>query len=49
MAVCDEGCKSCSAKFKMPRKANEIVVERLESKDIGKRHHVNVKHLIGKL
>ena len=33
----------------MPRKANEIVVEWLESKDAGKRHGVNVKHIIGKL
>ena len=33
----------------MPRKANEIVVEWLESKDTGKRHRVNVKHIIGKL
>ena len=41
--------KSCSAKFKMPRKANEIAVEWLESKDVGKRHRVNVKHVIGKL
>ena len=49
MAVCDKGVKSCSAEFKMPRKANEIAVEWLESKDVGKRHHVNVKHFIGKL
>ena len=33
----------------MPRKVNEIVVEWLESKDAGKRHRVNVKHIIGKL
>ena len=33
----------------MPRKANEIAVEWLESKDVGKRHRVNVKHVIGKL
>ena len=33
----------------MPRKANEIVVEWLESKDAGRRHRVNVKHIIGKL
>ena len=45
-----KGAKSCSAKFKMPRKANEIVVEWwLESKDAGKRNRVNVKHIIGKL
>ena len=30
---------------KMPRKANEISVEWLESKDAGKRNHVNVKHI----
>ena len=30
----------------MPRKANEIVVEWLESRDKGKRHRVNVKHII---
>ena len=29
----------------MPRKANEISVEWLESKDAGKRNHVNVKHI----
>ena len=33
----------------MPRKANEIAVEWLESKDAGKRNRVNVKHIIGKL
>ena len=33
----------------MPRKANEIVVEWLESKDAGRRHRVNVKHILGKL
>ena len=33
----------------MPRKVNEIVVEWLESKDVGKRHRINVKHIIGKL
>ena len=44
-----KGTKSCSAKFKMPRKANEIAVEWLESKDAGKRNRVNVKHIIGKL
>ena len=33
----------------MPRKANEIVVEWLESKDICKRHRVNVKHIVGAL
>ena len=33
----------------MPRKANKIAVEWLESKDIDKRHRINVKHLIGKL
>ena len=33
----------------MPRKANEIVLEWLESKDAGRRHRVNVKHIIGKL
>ena len=31
---------------KMPRKANEISVEWLESKDAGKIHRVNVKHII---
>ena len=29
----------------MPRKANEISVEWLESKDSGKWNHVNVKHI----
>ena len=33
----------------MPRKPNEIAVDSLESKDVGKRHWVNVKHIIGKL
>ena len=33
----------------MLRKANEIVVEWLESKDAEKRHRVNIKHIIGKL
>ena len=33
----------------MPRKANEIAVERLESEDAGKRNRLNVKHIIGKL
>ena len=33
----------------MPRKANEIVVAWLESKDAERRHRVNVKHIIGKL
>lgn len=33
----------------MPRKPNEIAVEWLESKDAGKRHRVNMKHLIGNL
>ena len=28
---------------------NEIVIEWLESKDCGKRHRVNEKHIIGKL
>ena len=41
--------KSCSVKFKMPRNANEVAVEWLESKDAGKRHHMNVKHIIGQL
>ena len=31
--------------LKMPRKAKEISVEWLESKDAGKRNHVNVKHI----
>ena len=31
----------------MPRKANEISVKWLESKDAGKIHYVNVKHVIG--
>ena len=43
------GVKSCSVKFKMPRKANEVAVEWLESKDAGKRHRVNVQHIIGQL
>ena len=30
---------------KMPRKANEISVEWLESKDAGRRNHVNIKHI----
>ena len=30
---------------RMPRKANEIIVEWLESKDCGKRHRLNVKHI----
>ena len=38
-----------SRSARMPRKANEIVVEWLESKDCGKRHRVNVKHILGKL
>ena len=33
----------------MPRKANEIAVEWLESKDAGKRNRVDIKHIIGKL
>ena len=33
----------------MPRKANNIAVEWLESKDAGRRNRVNVKHIIGKL
>ena len=31
----------------MPRKANEISVKWLESKDAGKIHRVNIKHVIG--
>ena len=31
------------------RKANKIVVEWLESKDAGKRHRVNIKHISGKI
>ena len=38
-----------SRSARMPRKANEIVVEWLESKDGGKRYRVNVKHILGKL
>ena len=41
MAACVT-VRSWSARI--PRKANEIVVEWLESKDCGKRHWVNVKH-----
>ena len=33
----------------MPRKANEILVEWLESKDQGTRNRVNVKHVIESL
>ena len=33
----------------MPRKANKIVVEWLESKDTSERHRVNVKHIVGVL
>ena len=33
----------------MLRKVNEIIVEWLESKDAGKRHRFNVKHITGKL
>ena len=33
----------------MPRKAKEIAVKWLQSKDIGKIHRVNVKHVLGKL
>ena len=33
----------------MPRKANEIAVEWLESKDVGKRHRMNVKHVGGEV
>ena len=33
----------------MPRKVNKIFVEYLDSKDCGKRHLVNAKHIIGKL
>ena len=32
----------------MPRKPNEIAVKWLESKDAGKTHRVNVKHIVGK-
>ena len=31
----------------MPRKANEISVKWIDSKDAGKTNHVNVKHVIG--
>ena len=31
-----KGAKSCSVKIKMPKKANEIAVEWLESNDVGK-------------
>ena len=33
----------------MPRKANEISVKWLESKDAGKTNRINVKHIIGSL
>ena len=33
----------------MPRKANEILVEWLESKDQGTKNRVNVKHIIASL
>ena len=33
----------------MTRKANEVAVEWLASKKVGKRHRVNVKHIIGQL
>ena len=34
---------------RMPRKANEILVRWLESKDVGKTNRVNVKHVVGSL
>ena len=33
----------------MPRKANEIAVKWLESRDAGKTNRVNVKHIVGQL
>ena len=33
----------------MPRKANEIAVKWLESRDTGKTNRVNVKHIVGQL
>ena len=44
-----KSAKLRSDKFEMPRKPNEIAVEWLESRDVGRRHRVNVKHIIGKL
>ena len=41
-----KGVKSCSVKFKMSRKTNKVAVEWL---DAGKRHNVNVKHIIEQL
>ena len=38
-----------SRSARMLRKANEIVVVWLQSKDWGKRHRVNVKHILGNL
>ena len=32
----------------MPQKPNKIAVKWLESKDAGKTHRVNVKHIVGK-
>ena len=34
---------------KMPRRPNEIKVKWLESKDAGKTHCINVKHVVGQL
>jgi len=42
-------CKIVSREKKMPRKANEIAVKWIESKDAGKTNRVNVKHVIGQL
>ena len=33
----------------MPRRPNEIAVKWLESRDAGKTHRVNVKHVVGQL
>ena len=33
----------------MPRKASEITVKCIESKDTGKTNHVSAKHVIGQL
>ena len=42
-------CKIVSREEKMPRKANEIAVKWIESKDAGKTNRVNVKHVTGQL
>ena len=42
-------CEVVPEEKKMPRKPNEIAVKWLESKDVGKTHRVNVKHVVGQL